>query len=97
MNQMTATAFPPASAQASALEQQDRIAHWLREYIADVLSVPPERIDPSLSFNQLGLESSAAVGMSGDLGDWLGRELDVALVYDHPSIQALARVLSPEH
>lgn len=96
MNQMTATAFSP-SAELSAQDQQERIAHWLREYIGDVLSVAPAGIDLEASFNHLGLDSSAAVGMTGDLGDWLGRELDVAVVYDHPSIRALSRALSPEH
>lgn len=97
MNQMTATSFSPALDPSAALDQQERIAQWLREYIGDVLSVAPDSISLDASFQQIGLDSSAAVGMTGDLGDWLGRELDAAVAYDHPSIRALARALSPEN
>lgn len=95
MNQMTAP-FPLPSFDAAASDAKERIAQWLRLYIADVLSVTPDSIDAEASFNQIGLDSSAAVGMTGDLGDWLGRELDAAVAYDHPSIAALAAALAAE-
>ncbi|MEX0731422.1 MAG: acyl carrier protein [Aquisalimonadaceae bacterium] len=74
--------------------EEERIVQWLREYIGKVLEVPIDRIDADASFQHLGLDSSAAVGMTGDLGDWLGREIDAAAAYDYPTIQALARALS---
>lgn len=93
MNQMTATSSLSSSVQDATSDQQDRIVQWLRQYIADVLSVPPGSIDVEASFQQIGLDSSAAVGMTGDLGDWLGRDLDPAIAYDHTSISALSRAL----
>jgi acyl carrier protein len=96
MNQMTAaTALSPATPD-TAIDPQERIVDWLRQYIGDVLSIRPADIDVDASFHQLGLDSSAAVGMTGDLGDWLGRELDAVIAYDHPSIRALAQTLAPE-
>jgi acyl carrier protein len=78
----------------AAHTKEERIVQWLREYIADVLRLPVEKIDTDASFQQLGLDSSAAVGMTGDLADWLGIEIDPAAPYDYPSIGALAKTLS---
>ena len=66
---------------------------WLCRYIGEVLSVPAESIDVDASFEQLGLDSSAAVGMTGDLSEWLGRDIDAAMAYDYTSIRALSRAL----
>ncbi|MEK6317673.1 MULTISPECIES: acyl carrier protein [Burkholderia] len=74
--------------------REERIVQWLREYIADILRLPVEKIEVDASFQQLGLDSSAAVGMTGDLADWLGVEIDPAAAYDHPSIGALAGMLA---
>ncbi|WDD95769.1 acyl carrier protein [Burkholderia sp. FERM BP-3421] len=95
MNDITAQ-DPLVATPSSAPDQEEQIVQWLRLYIADVLGVPPERINTEASFQQLGLDSSAAVGMTGDLGEWLGREIDAAAAYDHPSIQALAHALAKE-
>ena len=39
------------------------------------------------------MSSLLAVTMTGDLEDWLGREVDPAIMYDHPTVAALAGVL----
>lgn len=62
---------------------------WLIAYLAQLLGVDEKQVDPSFSFELYGIDSTAAVGLSGDLSDLLGRELDVALAYDHPTIDAL--------
>jgi acyl carrier protein len=82
------------AATGGATQQEERIIAWLREYIADILGLPAEKIDAEASFQQLGLDSSAAVGMTGDLAGWLGIDIDAAAAYDHPSIAALARALA---
>ncbi len=43
-----------------------------------------------------GLGSLQAVALAGELQDWLGRTLSPTLVYEHPTIEALALVLSGE-
>jgi acyl carrier protein len=96
MNQMTAATTLSTATVDAAIDEQERIENWLRKYVGEVLSVEPMSIDLETSFHQLGLDSSAAVGMTGDLGDWLGRELDAAITYDHPSIRALAKSLAQE-
>lgn len=84
----------PASPTYAGPTKEERIVVWLREYIADILGMPVEKIDVDASFQQLGLDSSAAVGMTGDLADWLGVEIDSAAAYDYPTIGALAGTLA---
>lgn len=70
------------------------IQNWLVAYIADLLEIESEEIDVTIPFDRYGLDSSAAVGMTGDLEDWLGKEVEPILLYDYPTIEALARHLS---
>ena len=92
MAEMTIAEHDAAPLEPTYAEQtrDESIVAWLREYIAGILGVPVEKIDSDASFQQLGLDSSAAVGMTGDLADWLGIEIDPAAAYDYPSIGALA-------
>lgn len=80
----------------SAAEAEQVISSWLKSYLADLLSLPEEEIDESTVLQRYGLDSSAAVGLAGDLGDWLGYELDPTITYDHPSIRALSAALSQD-
>jgi len=63
---------------------------WLCRYVGQILNVAPERIDPDVKFDRHGLDSSAAVGLAGDLSTWLECELDPTLAYDFPTITELA-------
>ena len=71
----------------------DALRAWLVTYLARLIGVPESEIDPAASFDVHGLDSSGAVGLSGDLEDLLGAEFETSLVYDHPSIDALVRHL----
>lgn len=71
------------------------IHDWIVSYLADLLEVDPDDIDASIPFDRYGLDSSAAVGLTGDLEDWLGQEIDPTLLYDYPTIDALVRHISP--
>lgn len=69
------------------------IQTWMVEYIADLLDVDPEDIDPELPFDRFGLDSAAAIGMTGALEDWLGTEIDPTLIYDYPSVKMMSEHL----
>src|SRR6185436_13651641 len=77
-----------------ALEAQ--IAEWLHFYLGELLDIPPENRDGSTTFERYGLDSSAAVGMTGDLAEWLGYEVDAAATFDHPSIDKLSHALAKD-
>ncbi|HAX75260.1 MAG TPA: phosphopantetheine-binding protein [Cyanobacteria bacterium UBA11372] len=70
------------------------IQAWIVSYLAQLLEIQPDEIDTEIPFDQYGLDSSAAVGMTGDLEDWMGRKIDPTLLYDYPTIQALAQHLA---
>jgi acyl transferase domain-containing protein/acyl carrier protein len=69
------------------------IEGWLVERVAQRLKVPPDSIDPERTFDSYGLGSVDAVELSGELEERLGRELEATLVYEHPTIRAVARAL----
>lgn len=66
------------------------IQAWIVSYLAELLEIDPDEVNTTISFDQYGLDSSAAVGMTGDLEDWLGRKLDPTLLYDYPTVEGLA-------
>ena len=50
------------------MKTADEISEWLVSYMAKLAAVDPEQIDTSLPFNSYGIDSTAAAGLSGDLG-----------------------------
>ena len=69
------------------------IENWLITYVSQSLDIKPDSIDPSVSFNEYGLDSSAAIVLTGDLQEWLGQNLDPTLLFDYPTIEALTQYL----
>ena len=78
---------PPTGAEIQA---------WIASYLADLLEIDSDEVNVTIPFDRYGLDSSAAVGMTGDLEDWLGRKIDPTILYDYPTIEALAQHLSEE-
>lgn len=74
----------------------EEIQSWIVAYLAELIEIDPDEIDPAIPFDRYGLDSSVAVGMTGDLEDWLERELDPTLLYDYPTVEALASHLVEE-
>lgn len=69
------------------------IRAWLVAEIARTVGLNPSAIDVRAPFDSHGLSSLDGVTLSGDLERLLGRDLSPTLVYEHPSIEALARYL----
>lgn len=80
----------------SELPTEAEIQAWILSYLAQLLEVEPDHIDTATPFDRYGLDSSAVIGMTGDLEDWLNIELDPTLVYDYPNIEALSQYLVDE-
>lgn len=87
-----AAAMSSGTEPEGALEEQ--IKEWLIRYLADVFGMTLDAVDTSMVFERYGMDSSAMVGLSGDLGHWLGCAVEPTIAYDHPSIDALAKALS---
>jgi acyl carrier protein len=63
---------------------------WLVSYLSQLLEINPDEINATTDFDRYGLDSSAAIGLTSDFGNWLGFELDPTLTYDYPTIETLA-------
>jgi acyl carrier protein len=72
------------------------IQAWLIAYLAAFLEIDLQEVDPSTPFERYGLDSAAAIGVTCDIEDWLGRELDPALLYEYPTITELAQHLASD-
>lgn len=68
----------------------------LIERIAQVAGVAATRVDVDRPFVELGLSSADATRLTGELGDWLGRVISPLVIWDFPTIDALARHLGGE-
>ena len=78
------------------MKTKQAFQEWLIAQIAAELGVVVEEIDPCGSLDGLGVSSSQAVTLSGDLEDWLGRKLSPTLLWEYPTIDALAEYLASE-
>jgi acyl carrier protein len=78
------------------LPKPDKIRDWLVSYLANILEIRIDKISATTNFDRYGLDSVAAVNLSGDLAEWLGCELDPALVYYYPTIESIVQFLTEE-
>ncbi len=74
----------------------ETIQSWLINAISQQLKVAPQEIDTREPFARYGLDSVAAVSLSGELEAWLERRLSPTLTYDYPTIEALTRYLAEQ-
>ena len=70
------------------------IEAWLVKAIAKSLRIDEAKIDPARPFAEYGIDSVAAVELSGDLEDWLGKKVAPTVVWDYPTITSLAAHLA---
>lgn len=71
-----------------------KIREWIVSYMSDLLEIEADEVDVETTFARYGLDSSAAMVLTGDLGDWLGIQIEPTLVYDYPTIVDLANHLA---
>lgn len=72
----------------------DVIQAWLVSKLSERLGIASQEIDIREPLASYGLGSTEAVSLAGELAEWLGRDLSAALVYEYPTIEALARHLA---
>jgi len=73
---------------------REMVRTWLIKSVAVAVGMAPEEIDPTLPFSDFGLTSSQAISMSGELEEWLDRDLSPTLLYTYPTIDSLATALA---
>jgi acyl carrier protein len=74
-------------------EKESEIQAWLIAQIAEIIEIEPDQIDITVPFENYGLDSEAAVVLSGDLQEYLGIDLEPTIFFDYPTIEAMAQSL----
>jgi acyl transferase domain-containing protein/acyl-CoA synthetase (AMP-forming)/AMP-acid ligase II/NAD(P)-dependent dehydrogenase (short-subunit alcohol dehydrogenase family)/SAM-dependent methyltransferase/aryl carrier-like protein len=69
------------------------IRRWLVSQVAEILNLHPAQIDVHRPLAEYGLSSVNAIGLSGELQEWLDQPLPVTLLYDYPTIAGLSDYL----
>jgi acyl carrier protein len=84
--------------QSETMQESSRtekeIQAWLVSYLSTSLSIDSTELDVTSNLERYGLDSLAAVGMTSDLEDWLGYEIDPTITHDYPSIAAISQYLA---
>ncbi|QXV57741.1 type I polyketide synthase [Amycolatopsis sp. TNS106] len=70
------------------------IRAWLIARVAERTGAPAEHVDPDRPLHESGLSSRESMELAAELGRYLGRPLPPTLVWQYPTIAALAARLS---
>jgi acyl carrier protein len=84
----------PAPGAESQPRSREEIEAFLVMRVAANLAVSPDALDLSEPFSAFGLDSLRAVALMGEVEAWLGRSLSPTLLYNFPTIPALAAHLA---
>lgn len=84
-----------ASQAARAPRTAEEIQAWLLARLSRELKLDADRIDVCEPLASYGLDSRAALSLSGEMEEWLGRKLSPTLVWDYPTIEEIALHLAP--
>ena len=89
-----AAAAGPTGAPDAASRSKVALADWLAGQVAARTGMEPSRVDRQLPLAQLGFDSLTSVMLTGELSERVGRRLPPTLIWDHPTIDALAKFLA---
>jgi acyl carrier protein len=67
---------------------------WLRSTVAELRGVNASEVDIQARFARFGIDSAAALIITDMLSEWLALELESTLLYEHDTIEQLARYLA---
>jgi acyl carrier protein len=93
----TAAAAPGRGAAAPASNgprSEEAITAWLIARLSSEAGIDPDEIDLGRPFAAFGLDSARSLAIVGELEAWLGQRLSPILLWNYPTIEALARHLA---
>lgn len=87
--------FPPIASDergqlAETSSRYQDLADWLTCAVARYLGVPADTIDVDTPLADYGLDSAASLGLCADLQSERGIVADTTIVWDYPTIDAIA-------
>ena len=75
------------------MQTREGLREWLVAQVAEKLGVAPATVDVTQPVADMGFSSAKAVEISAAINDRLALEVSPAVLYDHPTIAALAAYL----
>jgi acyl carrier protein len=66
---------------------------WLTTFVADVLDIGQDEVDPAAPWESLGIDSAMTLVLVADLSVVLGRTVQPVEVLTHPTIDAVVEHL----
>lgn len=66
----------------------EHLSRTIREMAAEWVGLPVEKIEPSASFVELGLQSADAVFLCGEIEERFGIQVDPILAFEQDSVAA---------
>jgi thioesterase domain-containing protein/acyl carrier protein len=78
----------------NALRSRHDVRDWLVNKLAGTLKADPASIDVAAPLYSLGVDSLTAITLTGELAEWLHRDISATLMWDHGSIDAIAGALA---
>ncbi|KUO05624.1 type I polyketide synthase [Streptomyces caeruleatus] len=79
-----------------SLTTPDGVRAWLESAVAEAAGLDPLAVDPERPIAELGLGSRQLVTLAADLSAATGRTLDPSLIFNHPTVAALAQAVFDE-
>jgi len=75
-------------------DSEEALRRWLIDHLVTEIGCSPDDVDAHVAIRELGVGSAEAVVLSGLLSERLGWDVSPAELWQHPTIDALARHLS---
>jgi acyl carrier protein len=69
------------------------ILAWCSDYVAGLLAMPLEKVDPDADFDRLGIDSSVAVSLLMEVEDRYGVDIPPEALFENPNLRAVAEYL----
>lgn len=78
---------------ATHITTESTLKAWLSQRVASYVRLEPDTIKSDVALSEYGLDSVYALTLTADIEDYLSLTLDPTLMWDHPNIDALSKVL----
>nr|QIY94156.1 hypothetical protein HEP87_09020 [Streptomyces sp. S1D4-11] len=92
---MPASESPKQFPEMSVTTSED-VRAWLASAVAEAAGLAPSAVDPQRPIAEFGLGSRQLVTLAAELSGRIGRPVEPSLVFDHPTIAALAAAVLGE-
>ncbi|MFF3326342.1 SDR family NAD(P)-dependent oxidoreductase [Streptomyces sp. NPDC002889] len=89
---MPANESPKPSLETSVTTLEG-VRAWLASAVAEAAGLDPLAVDPERPIAEFGLGSLQLVRLAAELSEQIGRPLEPSLVFNHPTITAIAEVV----